>query len=135
MKKWLPARLLGTAVLAGTLALRAVRALGELESVRRFYFDGQGLIWMLIGLALFCGPYLTAAAAIAALWLRRDWAGPLGAVAFCAAGFFTLDEGLTLFARAMNGNSGYVGAEPLFSALACGISIIAVLRAWGPREQ
>lgn len=128
-------RLTGTAVLAGTLLVRVCRVLGNLESVRHFYFEGQGLLWTLIGLVLFIGPYLTAASAIAALWLRRKTAGELGSLNFCAAGFFTLEEGLTVFARMVNANSGYVGAEPLFSALACGISIITVLQAKSPGER
>ena len=52
-----------------------------------------------------------------------------------AAAFFTFEEGLTVFARAMNAHSGCVGAEPLFSAPAWGISILTVLQAKRPLER
>ena len=131
--KWIS--LPGTALLAGTLAVRAVRLLEHLESVRRFYFSTPGLTWTLLGAALLFGPYFAAAAAIAALWLRGDWAVLLGIAAACGAAFFTLEEGLTVFARAVNGNSGYVGAEPLLSILTCGISITAIFLAQQTRKR
>ena len=133
--KTIPVRLLGTALLAGTLVLRAVRVLGNLESIRRFYFGTPGLIWTLLGVVLLCGPCLAAAAAVAALWLRGERAVLTGLAAACGAAFFTLAEGLTAFARAINGNSGYVGAEPLFSILTCGISIIAIFLAQQTRKK
>ena len=117
----------GTAALAGTLLLRAVRVLGSLESVRRFY-SAEGALWTLIGRALFFGPYLVAVSAVAALWLPRDRAGALRTVNFCAAAFFVFEEGLTVFARTMNAHSAYVGAEPLFSALVFAVSAAAVLQ-------
>ena len=119
-------RAAGTALLAGTVLLRALRTAGSLESVLDFYSGGSGPLWALLELALFCGPYLTALSAAAALWLSRDRAG-WAAVNLCAAAFFTFTEGLTVFARAMNGHGGYVGAEPLFSALAAGISMLTLL--------
>ena len=63
----------GTALLAGTLAVRVLRLLGNWESVRRFYPGGQGVVWGLLGLALLFGPYLAAgsAAAISAATLLR----------------------------------------------------------------
>ena len=126
MRRALP-RAAGTAALAGTRLLRVLRVLENLESVRRFYPGTYGPLWTLIELALFFGPYLTAVSAIAALWLRRNAAGQLGTVNFCAAAFFTCEEGLTCFARYINANSAYVGAEPLFSALVCGVSAATVL--------
>ena len=123
----------GTALLAGTLAVRVLRLLGSWESVRRFYPGGQGPVWALLGMALFFGPYLAAGSAIAALWLPREGAVKLGTVSFCAAAFFTFAEGLTVFARAMNASSGYVGAEPAFSAAAAVISAATLFRA--PRAE
>ena len=119
----------GTALLAGTLAVRVLRLLGNWESVRRFYPGGQGVVWGLLGLALLFGPYLAAGSAAAALWLPREGAVKLGTVSLCAAAFFTFSEGLTVFARAMNGSAGYVGAEPAFSAAAAAISAATLLRA------
>lgn len=119
----------GTALLAGTLLLRVLRTLENLESVRRFYSGAGGPVWTPLFLALFLGPYLTAVSAAAALWLSGNRAEWLGAVSAGAAAFFVLEEGLTVFARSMNSHSGYVGAEPLFSLLACAVSAAAVLRA------
>ena len=135
MRELSPLRLLGTALLAGTLILRAARILGHLESVRVFYFSVPGPLWTMLGAVLLSGPWLTAAAAVAALWLRRNRGVLWGIAAVCGAAFFTLEEGLTVFARAVNGNSGYVGAEPLLSILVLGISMTAVFRARRPRER
>ena len=119
----------GTALLAGTVVLRIVRTAGSLESVLGFYTGGAGPFWALVKLALFLGPYLAAAAAAAALWLPPRRAEGLGTAALCANACFVFAEGLTAFARAMNGHGGYAGAEPLFSAFACGISAGSILRA------
>lgn len=67
--------------------------------------------------ALSDGPYGPCRAVAA-----RDWAGRASLAALGVSGFFALEEGLTLFARAVNGNGGYVGAEPLLSATVCVIS-------------
>ena len=122
-------RLAGTVLLAGILLLRLARILGNLESVRSFYPGTYGSLWSLVELALFFGPFLVTGSAAAALWLRWDRAGKLGTVNICAAAFFVFEEGLIVFARWMDGNGGYVGAEPLFSAIVCAVSIAAVLRA------
>ena len=129
----------GTTLLAGTLLLRVLRTLESLESVRRFYSGAGGPVWtplfLALFLALFLGPYLTAVSATAALWLSGNRAGRLGAVSAGAAAFFVLEEGLTVFARSMNGHSDYVGAEPLFSLLACAVAAAAVLKArWRKRR-
>ena len=122
-------RFAGTTALAAAVVLRAVRTIGNLESVLAFYNFGAGPLWALLALALLFGPYLTALAAAYALWLPWDRAGRLGAAGFCAAAFFVFSEGLTVFARAINGHGAYVGAEPLLSALVCGISAITILAA------
>lgn len=125
----IPLRAAGTALLAGTVVLRAIRVLENLESVRRFYSGSGGPAWTPVELALFLGPYLTAISAIAALWLPRERAGKLGTVNACSAAFFVFEEGLIVFARAMDGGSGYIGAEPLCGLLALGVSILTVFRA------
>ena len=121
-------RAAGTALLAGTVVLRTVRALWNLESVLAYYGGAAGLFWKLLYLAAFLGPYLTTAAAMAALWLPRLRARQIGSWSLCAAAFFSLWEGLTVFARAMDGHGGYVGAEPLFSLLVLGISAVFCAR-------
>ena len=118
----------GTAVLAASVLARAVRAMGDPESVYRFYIGDAGPFWRLAGLVIFFGPYLVMLSAIAALWLRWDRAGGLGSVNLCASAFFTFLEGLTVFARYMGSHSSYVGADPLLSAIVCGISAATV---WG----
>lgn len=124
-------RAAGTALAAGTLALRAARMPGNWESVRDFFLGG-GPAWTLVGAAMLAGPWLAAVLAAAAFWLPRERAARLGTAAACAAGFFVLEEGLTAFARAVNGNGGYVGAEPLLSLLVLGTTILAACR--GGRE-
>ena len=117
-------QLAGTTLLAGTLLLRVLRTLESLESVRRFYSGAGGPVWTPLFLALFLGPYLTAVSATAALWLSGNRAGRLGAVSAGA-----------VFARSINGHSDYVGAEPLFSLLACAVAAAAVLKArWRKRR-
>ena len=110
-----------TAMVLGCLAVRVIRIVVHWQSVAQFYMFGRagGSLWRLVGWVLFLGPYLTALAAGAGLWLRRDRAGDVSFAALCAGGFFVLYEGLTLFARAVNGNGGYVGAEPLLSLAVC----------------
>lgn len=127
-------RAAGTALLAGTLVLRAVHVLGNRESVGRFFFGGGG-VWTLIGLILLAGPWLTAVSAAAALWLPWDRAGGLRTGNLCAAALFTFGEGLTAFARAMNGHSAYVGAEPLCGLLVLGVSLATLLLAGGKRRR
>lgn len=131
MRRALLPRAAGTAALAAATALRAYRALGSAENIRRFYLGDGGFLWAQAGLALFFGPYLTAAFTAAALWLPRERAMAWARLNLCAAAFFVLEEGLIAFARTVNGHGGYVGAEPLLSALAGGISIITLLRARG----
>ena len=122
-----PVRAAGTALLAGILLLRGFRVWRGWESVWRFYSGGTGPFWVLLEAALFLGPFLAAGSAIAALWLRWERAGKLGAVNACTAAFFVFGEGLTVLAREMDGNAGYVGAEPLLSAVVCGISVLTVV--------
>ena len=71
---------------------------------------------------------------MAALWLSRRRARHFGTGSLCAAAFFTLGEGLAVFARAMDGHGGYVGAEPLASLLVLGVSTAAVFCASRKRE-
>ncbi len=122
-------RIGGTTLLLGTIALRVLRIAGNRESVTAFYMvdSGLSLPWRFLFAALFLGPFITALIAATALWLDQKRAAGLAAVNFLIAGFFVLEEGLTVFARAVNGNSAYVGAEPLFSLLVCAVSGAAVL--------
>lgn len=119
-------RMAGTAALLGMVGLRVFRNMENWESIARFYGGGDtlGSFWKVIGAGFFLGPFLTTLLALAPLWLRRDAAVGLGAASACAAAFFTLEEGLIVFARSVNGSSAYVGAEPLLSAAVCGISIV-----------
>ncbi len=71
-------------------------------------------------------------AAGTALRLPRRRVRQIGIWSLRAAAFFSFWEGLTVFARAMDGHGGYVGAEPLFSLLVLGVS--AVFRAPQKRE-
>ena len=103
------------------VALRLFRVGENWESVERYYKldPADGLVWLLLEAALLAGPFLAALAAALAPWLRDGWTKGLGLAAACISAFFTLEEGLTCFARAVNGNGGYVGAEPLLSAVIC----------------
>ena len=71
---------------------------------------------------------------MAALWLSRRRARHFGTGSLCAAAFFTLGEGLAVFARAMDGHGGYVGVEPLTRLLVLGVSPAAVFCASRKRE-
>jgi len=108
---------------------------GSWESVKRYYGFGssQGPVWFLLGLVLFIGPFLTALAAILSLWWRGRGASDLAAACLCAGLFFTLEEGLVRFARAVNGNSGYVGAEPLLGLAVCAVAGAAMVLSRGRR--
>lgn len=125
------ARTGASAVLLGTAVLRAVRIAGNWESVAAFYTadGGLSLPWAVLSAALALGPFAVAVSAAAALWIRADRSAGLAAVNFFAGGFFTLWEGLTVFARGMNGHSAYVGAEPLLSLLVCAVSGVWLFRA------
>ncbi len=119
-----------TAVLLGCLGLRVFRMAASWPEVTRFYGIGSfGFRWSLISLLFFAAPFLVIGLAALALWLPGQrgivpgWAGLWG------GGFVCLEEGLTLFARAMNGNGGYVGAEPLLSLTVWAVAGIAVLLA------
>lgn len=127
--KLLPAA--GTALLAGTVALRVLRAAGHAESVWRFYGGVRGPFWTLLSLALFLGPYVAAGLAAGALWLPGDRAAVWGALGAGGAAFFVFEEGLIVLARAVNGHAAYVGAEPLCSLLVCAVAIAGILRAGG----
>lgn len=113
-----------SALLLLTAAVRVIRVVENRRSVLEFYrgSGGAGLLWTILGSMIFLGPFLTAASAVWALWLSRERAGTLAALNFCVAGFFAFFEGLLIFARSMNGSTGYVGAEPLFSLFACAVS-------------
>ena len=84
--KLLPAA--GTALLAGTVALRVLRAAGHAESVWSFYGGIRGPFWTLLSLALFLGPYLAAGLAAGALWLPGNRAAVWGALAAGRKGEF-----------------------------------------------
>lgn len=99
-----------------------------MERVSAYCGGGTGQFRSLLYPAAFLGPYLTAAAAIAALRLPRRRALRPGIRSLCAAAFFTFGEGLTVFARAMGGHGGCVGAEPLFSLLVLGVSAAVCAR-------
>lgn len=114
-----------TAALLFTILLRIIRAAANWESVAGFYRVDSP--WALLAAVLFLGPFLAALSAVGALWRRWDQAAGLAAVNFCASGFFALWEGMTVFARAMDGHTAYAGAEPLLSAAVCGISALTVL--------
>ena len=102
------------------VALRLFRVVENWESVERYYKldPADGLVWLLLEAALLAGPFLA---------LRDGWTKGLGLAAACISAFFTLEEGLTCFARAVNGNGGYVGAEPLLSAVICAAAGAEVL--------
>lgn len=121
-----------SAAALGCLAARVIRVAAHWQSVAPFYGVGvYGAGWSFVGLLLFAGPFLTALTALAGLWLRRDWAGRVSLAALGVSGFFALEEGLTLFARTVNGNGGYVGSEPLLSAAVCVISGAGLLLSRG----
>ena len=98
-----------TAALLFTILLRIIRAAANWESVAGFYRVDSP--WALLAAVLFLGPFLAALSAVGALWRRWDQAAGLAAVNFCASGFFALWEGMTVFARAMDGHTAYAGAR------------------------
>lgn len=116
-----------TAAMLGTVLARAVRIGRHPESVAGWYSGPAGPLWALIYAVMFLGPFAAALAAASAPWVRGKAADVLWAAAFCGGGFFTLSEGLILFARSMDGRHAYVGAEPLLSLLVCAVSGLALL--------
>lgn len=113
-------RLALTAVLLGCLAVRVVRIVMHWESVRSYFFpEDSGSLWLLIGLVLFVLPLLLPVAAGVSLWRKGTWAVRLGRWSAFLSGLGVFWEGLTLFARSMNSNHSYVGAEPALSAVVC----------------
>lgn len=124
--RWLCAG--ASALLLGMFGYRVVRILGNVESVARYYrIDGAfSIFWLLLEGVLFLGPFAVTLSAALALRLPKRTAWKLGFSNACISAFFTFSEGLTCFARMMNGHSGYVGAEPLLSAAVCLISGLTV---------
>lgn len=114
-------RLALTAAMLGTVLARAVHIRGNPESVAAWYSGGAGPVWGLLSAALFLGPFAAALAAAMAPWVRGRAADYLWYTGLCG-GFFALGEGLTLFARSMDGHHAYVGAEPLLSLLVFAVS-------------
>ena len=129
MKAWrLWLRGILTAALLGCVAVRVVRMVARWESVARYYGVGTyGTAWSFISLLFFAGPFLAALAAVVSLWLKQRWDAGVSLAALFVSGFLVLWEGLILFARAVNGNGGYAGAEPLLSIVVCAISGAALL--------
>lgn len=119
-----------TAAMLGVVMVRAVRICRNLESVTEWYSGGTGPVWGPIIMAMFLGPFAAALAAALAPWFRNRAENALWAAGFFGGGFFTLEEGLTVFARSMDGRHAYVGAEPLLSLLVCLISGLALLVWW-----
>ncbi len=117
-----------TAILVGCVTVAIVRMAGHWESVARYYGMGvYGAGWSFISLLFLAAPFLAALAALVGLWLKGRWAAGVSLAALGVSGLLVLWEGLTLFARAMNGNGGYVGAEPLLSLVVCGVAGITLL--------
>jgi len=121
-------RLALTAALLACLAVRVARLGAHWESVRHYYFpEGNSLFWLLAGFLLFALPLLLPVAAGVCLWREGRPAARLGRWSAILSGLCTLWEGLTLFARSMNANYGYVGAEPGLSAGVCLCAVAGLL--------
>ena len=122
-----------TVPLALCLLARLVRAARHWSGVADFFFPPDAGPFVLIAAALFLGPVALPLLCGLALWSRGRRARSLGLICLSAGGFFTLEEGLVLFARSMNGHGGYVGAEPGLSLFVCLISAAVVLQNRRPR--
>ena len=112
-----------TAVLSGCFAVRVARAAANWAEVAHYYqFDG-GFIWF----PVFAAPFFIIIAAALSLWLKGNRALLLALISLGVSGFLALGEGFTIFARMMNANYGYVGAEPLLSIVVCAVSGVSAL--------
>ena len=122
-----------TVPLAFCLLARLVRVFRHWPGVANFFFPADAGPFSLIAAALLLGPVALPLLSGLALWSEGRRARSLGLGCLLAGGFFALEEGLILFARAMNGHGGYVGAEPGLSLCVCLISAAVVLRNRRPR--
>ena len=112
-------RIVMTVSLFGCFVVRVVRAAADWGEVAHYYQFDSSLIWF----PVFATPFLVIIATAVSLWLRQGKAVFLLAlISFCISGFFVFGEGLTVFARLMNANYGYVGAEPLLSIVVCAVA-------------
>ena len=116
-------RVVMTAVLSGCFAVRVVRAAVDWAEVAHYYQFDSGFIWF----PVFTAPFLVIIAAALSLWLKWDHTFLLALIILGVSGFLALWEGFTIFARLMNANHGYVGAEPLLSIVVCAVSGISAL--------
>lgn len=130
-------RVVLTALLALCAGIRVVRMAGNWESVARFYGFGvfRGAGWPLVSAGMFAAPFLVIGLGAAALWRKGKGGRILGWLGLGLGIPALLLEGLTVFARAVNGNGGSVGAEPLLGLAACMVSGAAVLLARAEKEQ
>ena len=122
-------RVVLSVLLAACFGFRAVRMAGNWESVAEYYGFGafQGLFWPVISGLLLVAPFLVIGLGAFSLWGSERWGAVLGWTGFGIGLPVFLLEGLTVFARSVNGNGGYVGAEPLLGAVACAVSGAAAL--------
>ena len=112
-----------TAVLLGCFAVRVARAAADWAEVAHYYQFDSGFIWF----PVFAAPFFVIIAAAVSLWLRWDRTFLLALICLGVSGLLVLHEGFTIFARSMNANSGYVGAEPLLSVVVCAVSGVSAL--------